>query len=122
MSGGETETPVGGEAAAGGGDKKRDSLGTAGSPAHLIIKGTEREAYRPGGFQRSPTLQAAFSDAGPDPRPPQLPEASRLWGRGKAGGGFVAVAGLSMCQVPLSNYGLTQSLLLPQNKNKNAST
>lgn len=38
MSGGGTETPVGGEAAAGGGDKKRESLGTAGSPAHLIIK------------------------------------------------------------------------------------
>lgn len=41
MSGGGSETSVGGEAAAGSGDKKRDSLGTAGSPAHLIIKGTE---------------------------------------------------------------------------------
>ncbi|XP_027459565.1 biogenesis of lysosome-related organelles complex 1 subunit 5 isoform X1 [Zalophus californianus] len=38
MSGGETETPVGCEATPGGGDKKKDSLGTAGSPAHLIIK------------------------------------------------------------------------------------
>ncbi|XP_014644278.1 PREDICTED: biogenesis of lysosome-related organelles complex 1 subunit 5 [Ceratotherium simum simum] len=38
MSGGGTETPVGCEASPGGGDKKRDSLGTAGSPAHLIIK------------------------------------------------------------------------------------
>lgn len=38
MSGGGSETSVGGEAAAGSGDKKRDSLGTAGSPAHLIIK------------------------------------------------------------------------------------
>lgn len=38
MSGGGTETTVGGEAAAGGCEKKRDSLGTAGSPAHLIIK------------------------------------------------------------------------------------
>ncbi|XP_003927413.1 biogenesis of lysosome-related organelles complex 1 subunit 5 isoform X1 [Saimiri boliviensis] len=37
MSGGGTETPVGCEAAPGGGGKKRDSLGTAGS-AHLIIK------------------------------------------------------------------------------------
>nr|XP_054346836.1 biogenesis of lysosome-related organelles complex 1 subunit 5 [Pongo pygmaeus] len=37
MSGGGTETPVGCEAAPGGGSKKRDSLGTAGS-AHLIIK------------------------------------------------------------------------------------
>ncbi|KAL4837475.1 hypothetical protein H8958_001929 [Nasalis larvatus] len=37
MSGGGTETPVGCEAALGGGSKKRDSLGTAGS-AHLIIK------------------------------------------------------------------------------------
>lgn len=43
MSGGGTERTVGCEAAAGGGggDRKRDSLGTAGSPAHLIIKGTE---------------------------------------------------------------------------------
>ncbi|XP_006864161.1 PREDICTED: biogenesis of lysosome-related organelles complex 1 subunit 5 [Chrysochloris asiatica] len=38
MSGGGTETPVACEAAPGGGVKKRDSLGTAGSPAHLIIK------------------------------------------------------------------------------------
>ncbi|XP_013966049.1 biogenesis of lysosome-related organelles complex 1 subunit 5 isoform X4 [Canis lupus baileyi] len=38
MSGGGTETSAGGEAAPGGGDKKRESLGTAGSPAHLIIK------------------------------------------------------------------------------------
>ncbi|XP_070371737.1 biogenesis of lysosome-related organelles complex 1 subunit 5 isoform X4 [Equus asinus] len=38
MSGGGTETLVGYEAATGGGDKKRDSLGTTGSPAHLIIK------------------------------------------------------------------------------------
>ncbi|XP_004388995.1 biogenesis of lysosome-related organelles complex 1 subunit 5 [Trichechus manatus latirostris] len=38
MSGGGTETPVGCEAAPGGGVKKKDSLGTAGSPAHLIIK------------------------------------------------------------------------------------
>nr|XP_031543949.1 biogenesis of lysosome-related organelles complex 1 subunit 5 isoform X2 [Vicugna pacos] len=38
MSGGGTETPVGCEAAPGGGGKKRDSLGTTGSPAHLIIK------------------------------------------------------------------------------------
>ncbi|XP_008992243.3 biogenesis of lysosome-related organelles complex 1 subunit 5 isoform X4 [Callithrix jacchus] len=37
MSGGATETPVGCEAAPGGGSKKRDSLGTA-SSAHLIIK------------------------------------------------------------------------------------
>ncbi|XP_045407668.1 biogenesis of lysosome-related organelles complex 1 subunit 5 isoform X1 [Lemur catta] len=37
MSGGGTETPVGCETAQGGGSKKRDSLGTAGS-AHLIIK------------------------------------------------------------------------------------
>ncbi|XP_006141287.1 biogenesis of lysosome-related organelles complex 1 subunit 5 isoform X2 [Tupaia chinensis] len=37
MSGGGTETPVGCEAAPGGGGKKRDSLGTA-SSAHLIIK------------------------------------------------------------------------------------
>lgn len=41
MSGGGTETPVGCEATPGGGDKKKDSLGTAGSPAHFIIKGTE---------------------------------------------------------------------------------
>lgn len=41
MSGGGLETAVGCEATPGGGDKKRDSLGTAGSPAHLIIKGTE---------------------------------------------------------------------------------
>ena len=41
MSGGGTETPVGCEAALGGGSggKKKDSLGFAGSPAHLIIKG-----------------------------------------------------------------------------------
>ncbi|XP_076999648.1 biogenesis of lysosome-related organelles complex 1 subunit 5 [Tamandua tetradactyla] len=38
MSGGATETPGGCEAAPGGGSKKKDSLGTAGSPAHLIIK------------------------------------------------------------------------------------
>nr|XP_031291082.1 biogenesis of lysosome-related organelles complex 1 subunit 5 isoform X2 [Camelus dromedarius] len=38
MSGGGTETPVGCEAAPGGGGKKRDSLGTPGSPAHVIIK------------------------------------------------------------------------------------
>ncbi|XP_057556233.1 biogenesis of lysosome-related organelles complex 1 subunit 5 [Hippopotamus amphibius kiboko] len=38
MSGGGTETPVGCEAPPGGGGKKKDSLGTAGSPAHLIIK------------------------------------------------------------------------------------
>nr|XP_001490897.4 biogenesis of lysosome-related organelles complex 1 subunit 5 [Equus caballus] len=38
MSGGGTETFVGYEAATSGGDKKRDSLGTTGSPAHLIIK------------------------------------------------------------------------------------
>ncbi|XP_003788406.1 biogenesis of lysosome-related organelles complex 1 subunit 5 isoform X1 [Otolemur garnettii] len=37
MSGGGTETPVGCETAVGGGNKKRDSLGTAGT-AHLIIK------------------------------------------------------------------------------------
>uniref|UniRef100_A0A2K6EG53 Biogenesis of lysosome-related organelles complex 1 subunit 5 n=1 Tax=Propithecus coquereli TaxID=379532 RepID=A0A2K6EG53_PROCO len=37
MSGGGTETPVGSETAQGGGSKKRDSLGNAGS-AHLIIK------------------------------------------------------------------------------------
>lgn len=41
MSGGGSETAVGCEATPSGGDKKRDSLGTAGSPAHLIIKGTE---------------------------------------------------------------------------------
>ena len=42
MSGGGTETPVVCEAASGGGGgKKKDSLGTGGSPAHLIIKGTE---------------------------------------------------------------------------------
>ena len=49
MSGEGTETTVSCEAAAGGGGggsggnghKKRDSLGAAGSPAHLIIKGTE---------------------------------------------------------------------------------
>ena len=39
MSGGGTETPAGCEAAPGGGGKKKDSLGFAGSPAHLIIKG-----------------------------------------------------------------------------------
>ncbi|XP_043305516.1 biogenesis of lysosome-related organelles complex 1 subunit 5 isoform X2 [Cervus canadensis] len=38
MSGGGTETPVGCEPAPGGGGKKKDSLGFAGSPAHLIIK------------------------------------------------------------------------------------
>ncbi|CAI9168940.1 unnamed protein product [Rangifer tarandus platyrhynchus] len=38
MSGGGTETPAGCEAAPGGGGKKKDSLGFAGSPAHLIIK------------------------------------------------------------------------------------
>ncbi|KAM8789054.1 biogenesis of lysosome-related organelles complex 1 subunit 5 isoform 1-T1 [Rhynchonycteris naso] len=38
MSGGGTETPVCCEAVASGGDKKRDSLAAAGSPAHLIIK------------------------------------------------------------------------------------
>ncbi|XP_022427127.1 biogenesis of lysosome-related organelles complex 1 subunit 5 [Delphinapterus leucas] len=43
MSGGGTETPVVCEAASGGGGgggggKKKDSLGTVGSPAHLIIK------------------------------------------------------------------------------------
>ncbi|XP_066124557.1 biogenesis of lysosome-related organelles complex 1 subunit 5 isoform X2 [Saccopteryx bilineata] len=38
MSGGGTETPVCCEAVGSGGDKKRDSPGTAGSPAHLIIK------------------------------------------------------------------------------------
>ncbi|KAM6185502.1 biogenesis of lysosome-related organelles complex 1 subunit 5 [Rhynchocyon petersi] len=38
MSGGGTETPVGCEAVPGGRVKKRGSLGTAGSPAHLIIK------------------------------------------------------------------------------------
>ncbi|XP_054939925.1 biogenesis of lysosome-related organelles complex 1 subunit 5-like isoform X2 [Physeter macrocephalus] len=41
MSCGGTETPVVCEAApgsGGGGGKKKDSLGTAGSPAHLIIK------------------------------------------------------------------------------------
>ncbi|XP_057410753.1 biogenesis of lysosome-related organelles complex 1 subunit 5 isoform X3 [Balaenoptera acutorostrata] len=39
MSGGGTETPVVCEAASGGGGgKKKDSLGTGGSPAHLIIK------------------------------------------------------------------------------------
>ncbi|XP_011365327.1 biogenesis of lysosome-related organelles complex 1 subunit 5 isoform X2 [Pteropus alecto] len=38
MSGGGSEMAVGCEAPLGGGDKKRDSLGTAGSPAHLIIK------------------------------------------------------------------------------------
>ncbi|XP_059793867.1 biogenesis of lysosome-related organelles complex 1 subunit 5 isoform X2 [Balaenoptera ricei] len=41
MSGGGTETPVVCEAApagGGGGGKKKDSLGTGGSPAHLIIK------------------------------------------------------------------------------------
>uniref|UniRef100_A0A8C6EEA4 Biogenesis of lysosome-related organelles complex 1 subunit 5 n=1 Tax=Moschus moschiferus TaxID=68415 RepID=A0A8C6EEA4_MOSMO len=39
MSGGGTETPGGGEAApGGGGGKKKNSLGFAGSPAHLIIK------------------------------------------------------------------------------------
>ncbi|XP_060045178.1 biogenesis of lysosome-related organelles complex 1 subunit 5 isoform X5 [Erinaceus europaeus] len=37
MSGGATETSVSGEAALRG-DKKRDPLGNAGSPAHLIIK------------------------------------------------------------------------------------
>ncbi|XP_021568352.1 biogenesis of lysosome-related organelles complex 1 subunit 5 isoform X2 [Carlito syrichta] len=37
MSGGATETPAGCEAALSGGNKKRDSLGTACS-AHLIIK------------------------------------------------------------------------------------
>ncbi|XP_002714208.2 biogenesis of lysosome-related organelles complex 1 subunit 5 [Oryctolagus cuniculus] len=37
MSGGGEETPVGCEVPTGGGGKKRDSLGTAGS-AHLIIK------------------------------------------------------------------------------------
>ncbi|CAK6441428.1 unnamed protein product [Pipistrellus nathusii] len=38
MSGGGAEAAVGGEAPAAGGHKKKDSLGTAGSPAHLIIK------------------------------------------------------------------------------------
>uniref|UniRef100_A0A8C3W7W7 Biogenesis of lysosome-related organelles complex 1 subunit 5 n=1 Tax=Catagonus wagneri TaxID=51154 RepID=A0A8C3W7W7_9CETA len=38
MSGGGTETPAGCEAPSGGGGRKRDSLGTSGSPAHLIIK------------------------------------------------------------------------------------
>uniref|UniRef100_A0A8D0NVK9 Biogenesis of lysosome-related organelles complex 1 subunit 5 n=1 Tax=Sus scrofa TaxID=9823 RepID=A0A8D0NVK9_PIG len=41
MSGGGTETPTGCEApsgAGGGGGRKRDSLGTTSSPAHLIIK------------------------------------------------------------------------------------
>ncbi|XP_061035028.1 biogenesis of lysosome-related organelles complex 1 subunit 5-like isoform X2 [Eubalaena glacialis] len=39
MSGGGTEVPVVCEAApGGGGGKKKDSLGTGGSPAHLIIK------------------------------------------------------------------------------------
>uniref|UniRef100_A0A452V4D7 Biogenesis of lysosome-related organelles complex 1 subunit 5 n=1 Tax=Ursus maritimus TaxID=29073 RepID=A0A452V4D7_URSMA len=38
MSGGGMETPVGCEATPGGGDKKKDSLGTAGSPEHFIIK------------------------------------------------------------------------------------
>ncbi|XP_070261868.1 biogenesis of lysosome-related organelles complex 1 subunit 5 isoform X2 [Myotis yumanensis] len=38
MSGGGPEAAVGGEAPAAGGNKKKDSLGTAGSPAHLIIK------------------------------------------------------------------------------------
>ncbi|XP_010834147.1 PREDICTED: biogenesis of lysosome-related organelles complex 1 subunit 5 [Bison bison bison] len=40
MSGGGTETPVGCEAAQGGGSggKKKDSQGFTGSPAHLIIK------------------------------------------------------------------------------------
>ncbi|XP_032717426.1 biogenesis of lysosome-related organelles complex 1 subunit 5 isoform X2 [Lontra canadensis] len=38
MSGGGSETAVGSEATPGGGDKKKDSLGTAGSPAQLIIK------------------------------------------------------------------------------------
>ncbi|XP_059544560.1 biogenesis of lysosome-related organelles complex 1 subunit 5 isoform X2 [Myotis daubentonii] len=39
MSGGGPEAAVGGEAPAAGGNKKKDSVGTAGSPAHLIIKG-----------------------------------------------------------------------------------
>ncbi|XP_054577470.1 biogenesis of lysosome-related organelles complex 1 subunit 5 isoform X3 [Eptesicus fuscus] len=38
MSGGGPEAAVGCEAPAAGGNKKKDSLGTAGSPAHLIIK------------------------------------------------------------------------------------
>ncbi|KAI5932286.1 biogenesis of lysosome-related organelles complex 1 subunit 5 [Manis javanica] len=38
MNGGGTETPVSYETSPSGGDKKRDSVGTAGSPAHLIIK------------------------------------------------------------------------------------
>jgi hypothetical protein len=46
MSGGVTETSVGGEAALGGGGKKRDSLGTSGS-AQLIIKGTEWQGCHP---------------------------------------------------------------------------
>lgn len=39
MNGGGMETSVGGEATVGSSDKKRDSLGTVCSPAHLIIKG-----------------------------------------------------------------------------------
>ncbi|XP_032982831.1 biogenesis of lysosome-related organelles complex 1 subunit 5-like [Rhinolophus ferrumequinum] len=39
MNGGGMETTVGGEATVGGSDQRRDSLGTACSPAHLIIKG-----------------------------------------------------------------------------------
>lgn len=70
MSSGGMETSVGGEAALGGGDKKRDSLGTAGSPAHLIIKGMEWWGYRPGGFQRSSPSQAR--PLTPD-RAPDLP-------------------------------------------------
>ncbi|KAK1339692.1 hypothetical protein QTO34_018247 [Cnephaeus nilssonii] len=38
MSGGGPEAAVGCEAPAAGGSKKKESLGTAGSPAHLIIK------------------------------------------------------------------------------------
>ncbi|XP_006761191.1 PREDICTED: biogenesis of lysosome-related organelles complex 1 subunit 5 isoform X2 [Myotis davidii] len=38
MSGGGPEAAVGGEVPVAGGNKKKDSLGTAGSPAHLIIK------------------------------------------------------------------------------------
>lgn len=57
MSGGGTETPTGCEAPSGGGGgggRKRDSVGTTSSPAHLIIKGMNL----PGGTQRSLTSQA----------------------------------------------------------------
>lgn len=92
MSGGGTEASVGGEAAAGGGDKKRDSLGTAGSPAHLIIKGTEWEGYRPGGPRAAPAPGRRPLTRG---RAPGRPPPGGLVFVG--GGGFVPGAGLFLC-------------------------